>query len=145
MKKECEIVRDILPLYVDGVCSDASREIIVDHLKECPDCKEELTIRYMISEGLTKAEENNEYDLLHGLEEKMKSSYKKLYGKEPEVMAIHAGLECGIIGGIYPGLDMISFGPTLKSPHSPDERCHIPSVQRTWDLLKAILENIPEK
>lgn len=75
----------------------------------------------------------------------MKSTYKKLFGKEPEVMAIHAGLECGIIGGIYPGLDMISFGPTLKSPHSPDERCYIPSVQKAWDFLVAVLENIPEK
>ena len=75
----------------------------------------------------------------------MKDSYKKLYGKEPEVMAIHAGLECGIIGGIYPGLDMISFGPTLKSPHSPDERCFIPSVQKAWDFLVAVLEAVPER
>lgn len=75
----------------------------------------------------------------------MKESYKKLYGKEPEVMAIHAGLECGIIGGIYPGLDMISFGPTLKSPHSPDERCFIPSVQKAWDFLVAVLEAVPER
>ena len=75
----------------------------------------------------------------------MKESYKKLYGKEPEVMAIHAGLECGIIGGIYPGLDMISCGPTLKSPHSPDERCFIPSVQKAWDFLVEVLKDIPEK
>lgn len=75
----------------------------------------------------------------------MKESYKKLYGKEPEVMAIHAGLECGIIGGIYPGLDMISCGPTLKSPHSPDERCYIPSVQKAWDFLTEVLKDIPEK
>ena len=75
----------------------------------------------------------------------MKESYKKLYGKEPEVMAIHAGLECGIIGGIYPGLDMISCGPTLKSPHSPDERCYIPSVQKAWDFLVEVLKDVPEK
>ena len=75
----------------------------------------------------------------------MKESYKKLYGKEPEVMAIHAGLECGIIGGIYPGLDMISCGPTLKSPHSPDERCYIPSVQKAWDFLVEVLKDIPER
>lgn len=74
----------------------------------------------------------------------MKKSYKKLYGKEPEVMAIHAGLECGIIGGIYPGLNMISCGPTLKSPHSPDERCYIPSVQKSWDFLVEVLSSIPE-
>ncbi len=75
----------------------------------------------------------------------MKASYKKLYGKEPAVMAIHAGLECGIIGGIFPGLDMISFGPTLLSPHSPDERAYIPSVQKAWDFLKAVLEAVPER
>ena len=75
----------------------------------------------------------------------MEDTYKKLFGKKPEVMAIHAGLECGIIGGIFPGLDMISMGPTLKSPHSPDERAHIPSVQKVWDYLKAVLEAIPEK
>lgn len=75
----------------------------------------------------------------------MKSAYKKLYGKEPAVMAIHAGLECGIIGGIYPHLDMISCGPTLLSPHSPDERAYIPSVQKAWDFLKEVLASIPEK
>ena len=75
----------------------------------------------------------------------MKETYKKLYGKPAEVMAIHAGLECGIIGGIYPGLDMISCGPTLKSPHSPDERCFIPSVGKMWNYLKAVLESIPVK
>ena len=75
----------------------------------------------------------------------MVSTYKKMFGKEPEVMAIHAGLECGIIGGIYPHLDMISMGPTLKSPHSPDERAYIPSVQKVWDYLKAVLEAVPVK
>ena len=69
----------------------------------------------------------------------MKKVYKDLFGKEPAVMAIHAGLECGILGGIYPDWDMISCGPTLLSPHSPDERCYIPSVQKAWDFLKAVL------
>lgn len=75
----------------------------------------------------------------------MKKVYQDLFGKEPEVMAIHAGLECGILGGTYPNWDMVSFGPTLMSPHSPDERAYIPSVQRAWDFLKAVLENIPVK
>jgi len=75
----------------------------------------------------------------------MQKTYKDMFGKDPEVMAIHAGLECGIIGGIYPNLDMISMGPTLKSPHSPDERAYIPSVQKVWDFLKAVLAAIPEK
>lgn len=75
----------------------------------------------------------------------MKKVYNDLYGKEPKVMAIHAGLECGILGGIYPNWDMVSFGPTLLSPHSPDERANIPSVPKAWEFLKAVLVNIPEK
>ena len=75
----------------------------------------------------------------------MKSVYGKLYGKEPAVMAIHAGLECGILSGAYPHLDMVSCGPTIMSPHSPDERVNIPSVEKCWNFLKAVLEDIPEK
>ncbi|MDD4145209.1 MAG: cytosol nonspecific dipeptidase, partial [Prolixibacteraceae bacterium] len=59
--------------------------------------------------------------------------------------AIHAGLECGILGGKYPDWDMISFGPTIRFPHSPDERVNIASVAKFWDFLLATLENIPEK
>jgi len=70
-------------------------------------------------------------------------SYKKLFGNEPEVLAIHAGLECGLIGAIYPGMDMVSFGPTIKGAHSPDERLHIPSVTKFWDLTLEILKEIP--
>lgn len=61
-----------------------------------------------------------------------------------EVKVIHAGLECGIIGAVVTGLDMISFG-TLRSPHSPDERCHIPSVAKFYDFVLATLENTPVK
>jgi len=75
----------------------------------------------------------------------MKKVYADLYGKEPLVMAIHAGLECGILSGAYPNWDMVSMGPTLMSPHSPDERCNIASVGKAWDFLKAVLEAIPEK
>jgi dipeptidase D len=75
----------------------------------------------------------------------MKRVYNDLYGKEPAVMAIHAGLECGILGGTYPNWDMVSCGPTLMSPHSPDERANIPSVAKVWEFLKAVLENIPAK
>lgn len=73
----------------------------------------------------------------------MKDIYNKKFGKVPEVKAIHAGLECGIIGGIYPGLDMISFGPTIRSPHSPDERVKIDTVKKFWDFLVQTLKNIP--
>ncbi len=75
----------------------------------------------------------------------MKQTYKKLYKKEPAVMAIHAGLECGLLGGKYPEMDMISFGPTLQSPHSPDERANIPSSKKFYDFLVAALEAIPNK
>lgn len=75
----------------------------------------------------------------------MKKVYADKFGKEPAVMAIHAGLECGILSGAYPHWDMVSCGPTLKSPHSPDERVNIPSVAKCWDFLLATLENIPAK
>ncbi len=75
----------------------------------------------------------------------MKKVYKDMFGKEPQVMAIHAGLECGILSGAYPHWDMVSMGPTLLSPHSPDERAYIPSVQKVWDFLQKVLVNIPAK
>jgi dipeptidase D len=71
-----------------------------------------------------------------------KAVYPSLFGKEPDVTAIHAGLECGIIGDRFPGMDMISFGPTIRGAHSPDERVHVPSVKRFWDLLTAMLESL---
>ena len=70
------------------------------------------------------------------------STYQSLFGKEPAVKAIHAGLECGIIGERYPGMDMVSLGPTLEGVHSPDERIHIDSVEKFWKYLLAILKNI---
>ena len=75
----------------------------------------------------------------------MKKVYKDMFGKEPQVMAIHAGLECGILSGAYPHWDMVSMGPTLLSPHSPDERAYIPSVQKVLDFLQKVLVNIPAK
>lgn len=75
----------------------------------------------------------------------MKASYKALFGAEPSVTAIHAGLECGIIGGTYPNLDMISFGPTICYPHSPDEKVEIASVGKFYSFLLDTLKNAPEK
>ncbi|MDP4282389.1 MAG: aminoacyl-histidine dipeptidase [Bacteroidota bacterium] len=69
-------------------------------------------------------------------------SYRKLFSEEPKVLAIHAGLECGLIGAIYPGMDMISFGPTIKGAHSPDERLDIKSTQKFWDLLTDVLKQL---
>jgi dipeptidase D len=71
-----------------------------------------------------------------------KSTYQSLYGKEPAVKAIHAGLECGIIGEKYPGMDMVSFGPTLQAVHSPDEKIFIDTVDKFWTFLLAILKNV---
>lgn len=75
----------------------------------------------------------------------MKEVYHTLYNATPEVKVIHAGLECGIIGAAVPGLDMISFGPTISHPHSPDEKVHIASVNKFWNYLVAALEQSPLK
>lgn len=75
----------------------------------------------------------------------MQQVYKNLYGNIPEIKAIHAGLECGIIGGVYPNLDMISFGPTIRFPHSPDEKVKIDTVQKFWDFTVEALKNAPKK
>ena len=72
-------------------------------------------------------------------------SYKKLFKKEPVVRGIHAGLECGLFSERYPNLDMVSFGPTLRFVHTPDERLLIPTVQMVWDHLLDVLRNIPQK
>lgn len=74
-----------------------------------------------------------------------RDSYVRLFGKEPKVKAIHAGLECGLFSEKYPELDMCSFGPTLRGVHSPDEKLLIPTVQMVWDHLLDILKNIPQK
>lgn len=71
--------------------------------------------------------------------------YQKMYNEEAIVQVVHAGLECSLIGAVYPNMDLVSFGPTLRSPHTPDERCNIPSVAKFWDFLKELLANIPQK
>ncbi len=70
----------------------------------------------------------------------IKRVHKDTFGEEPEAKAIHAGLECGIIGEKYPGMDMVSFGPIIQHPHSPDERINIPSVEKFWQLLAGTLK-----
>jgi dipeptidase D len=71
-----------------------------------------------------------------------KEVYKKLFGKDPVVEIIHAGLECGIIGAKYDGMDMISFGPTIKNPHSPDEKIQVESIGQVWDFMAALLKSL---
>lgn len=75
----------------------------------------------------------------------MQQVYNNRFGKIPEIKAIHAGLECGLLGAVYPNWDMISFGPTIRSPHSPDEKVHIASVEKFWIYLTETLKNIPVK
>ena len=75
----------------------------------------------------------------------MKEDYNNKFGKIPEIKAIHAGQECGLLGGVYPHWDMISFGPTIRHPHSPDEKVNIPSVQKFWDFLIETLKHVPVK
>ncbi len=75
----------------------------------------------------------------------MQDVYQKMYGNIPEIKAIHAGLECGLLGGVYPNWDMISCGPTIRFPHSPDEKVNIASVQKWWDFLLETLKNAPVK
>ncbi|ALM07518.1 aminoacyl-histidine dipeptidase [Sediminicola sp. YIK13] len=82
---------------------------------------------------------NPDSDILKVLEKK----YKTVFGDSANVVACHAGLECGILGKNYPDMDMISFGPTIKGAHSPDERVSIPSVQKFWKFLLEILKDIP--
>ena len=71
--------------------------------------------------------------------QRCQSVYRGLYNRDPVIQVIHAGLECAIIGGIYPNMDMISIGPTLRNAHSPDERLHIPSITMVWDFLVELL------
>ncbi len=74
------------------------------------------------------------------LQQKMVETYKKEFGEDARVVIIHAGLECGIIGSKYPGMEMIAFGPTIKHPHSPDERVEISTVAKTYRYVEAILK-----
>ena len=72
----------------------------------------------------------------------MAQTYQKLFGKRPEVKVMHAGLECGIIQENYPELDMVSIGPDLRHPHSPDEKVNIYSVEKVWNLIRETMQSI---
>ena len=118
--------------------SDSMKEYLTTSL-EC--CFSMAGMKIEMTGGYSGWQPNVNSPILHA----MKESYKTQFGVEPAVKVIHAGLECGIIGAIIPGLDMISFGPTLRSPHSPDERVLIPTVQKFYDFLVATLEQTPVK
>jgi dipeptidase D len=72
-------------------------------------------------------------------------SYRKLFGREPDIRAIHAGLECGLIYKKFKGIDMISIGPTIRGAHTPEEKIEIKTTQMFWDLLIDVLNNIPHQ
>lgn len=98
-------------------------------------CEVEFTGSYP---GWTPNAKSEILDVLTGI-------YEKQNGSKPNVVACHAGLECGILGTNYPEMDMISFGPTIKGAHSPDERANIASAQKYWKFVLEILKNIPSK
>ena len=117
---------------------DTMKDFLADSLTACFSM---AGMKVELSGGYSGWQPNVDSPILHA----MTLSYKQQFGIEPAVKVIHAGLECGIIGANCPGLDMISFGPTLRSPHSPDERAYIPSVTKFYDFLVATLEQTPEK
>ena len=81
-------------------------------------------------------------DLSSGVLQVVRDVYTEIWGEAPEVTAVHAGLECGLLGEKVPGMDMISFGPQIEGAHSPDERVHIPSVGRFWKALCRTLDEL---
>ena len=104
----------------------------------------------VFTEAGAKAENSGDYpgwkpNVDSAILNEMKEVYNKNYGKVPAVKVIHAGLECGILGSAYPHWDMISFGPTIRNPHSPDEMVNIPTVAMFWNYLVETLKNIPAK
>jgi dipeptidase D len=81
-------------------------------------------------------------DFKSPLLKKCQEIYVDLFGEEPRVEAIHAGLECGLIGNLHPGMQMISLGPTIRNPHSPDEKMYLPSLPKIYKLLSKILAEL---
>ena len=118
--------------------SDTMKDFLADSLEACFSM---AGMKVEFSGAYSGWQPNVDSPILHA----MVASYEQQFGTKPAVKVIHAGLECGIIGATYAGLDMVSFGPTLRSPHSPDERAYIPSVAKFYDFLVATLEQTPEK
>jgi dipeptidase D len=117
---------------------DSMKEYLINSLQSCFAMAE---MKVELSGAYSGWQPNVESPILHA----MKKSYQEQFGVEPAVKVVHAGLECGIIGAKKPGLDMISFGPTIRSPHSPAEKCHIDSVRKFYEFLVATLEQTPLK
>ena len=123
-------------------------EILTSHRSSIRSRLDEVStkIRAVAALGGLETEIENEYpawppNLNSPLLERCKHVYEKQFGSKPVVEVIHAGLECAIIGSKMDGVDMISFGPDLENPHSPDERLNIPSIEKVWSFLTALLES----
>ena len=124
------------------ILARSSNDAMKDYLADCLEsCFNMAGLKTSTSGGYSGWQPNVDSPILAA----MRKSYQEQFGKEPLVKVIHAGLECGIIGAIYPKMDMISFGPTLESPHTPGERAFIPSVPKFWEFLVATLAQVPEK
>ena len=117
---------------------DSAKDILAESIKSLFDLAGAKTT---LSGGYPGWKPNMDSDIL----KTMQKVYKDMYGKTPEIMAIHAGLECGILGGAYPNWDMISCGPTIRSPHSPDERVNVETVEKWWNYVVEVLKNAPIK
>jgi dipeptidase D len=112
------------------------------------DISNSITALFKMAKGETKQGDNYpgwKPDIHSPVLKVMKTVYTNSFGKEPEVKAIHAGLECGIIKERYLDMDMISFGPTISGAHSPGEKVQISTVEKFWNLLVETLKNIPSK
>ncbi len=131
--------------------ADGRLHILTSQRSSVPSRLREITSVIEAVAGLAGAhiQTTNKYpawppDAASSLLQRAKSVYGQQFGKEPIIQVIHAGLECAIIGDLMPGMDMISFGPTIRNPHCPDECIFIPSVEKVWAFLKALLADLAE-
>lgn len=118
--------------------SESMKEYLANTLQSCFNM---AGMKVTMSGGYTGWDPNTNSEILKLLERE----YRELFGEEAEEKVDHAGLECSVILGKYPHLDVVSLGPTLRSPHTTGERCYIPTMAPFWDLLKKTLEDIPAK
>jgi len=149
--EEPEIVETSSNLAIVNIAEGKAEYLILirssrDSMREC--CAETLESAFAMA-GM-KVELSGEYPAwqpnMHSeIVALMKDIYRELFNAENRVQVIHAGLECGVIGALRPNMDLVSFGPTLRSPHTPNERCYIPSVDKYWRFVKTILERVPKK
>lgn len=125
-------------IYLIRSLTDSGREYVAEMLISLSDLAGAKT---STQGGYPGWQPNTESPIMNLVRE----SYKKLFDTTPKIMVIHAGLECGLFKRPYPKMDMVSIGPTITGPHSPDEQVHIPSVERYWQLLTKLLKSIPER